>query len=682
MRQQCSKCGNWVEGKKIDTIARKTTRKVVGLARKGGMTATGAAIGSVIPVAGTVVGGAIGFVADILLDDSLNDLTNDIEQTIFDETDYEFNCPKCGHKWIKHSSKQVSQKEPLHSPSLIQHTTAALNSNSSNNLISFRSRGNYCFIFGERHKLSITKYEFASALVEAKLAANVTDALRYYDAMPINLQVQMNEQEVDSAKGILKRKHIPFQLQALQTRNQQTSSNSEPQSTTEEKEQRKFLKCFNDYLDNETEIIENIENAISFIDDVTKQSIVIENDIVKSEFFYLNALCCLFYSKEHPEDSSLCERGDSFIHRALNLLDDEEYRFMALLYRSLLFDNNIPGIAARQRQISDQCPVISKMENCLLKTEYWETVYNDVLHYSLLSSCMILEKKEKYREALQCWELMHRLSDGYSQFIAAYFMFAYHYYNTPGIERNGKLAFKYANEVLSIYDFSENFNSDDLSHQYWQQCLSEIGCMYKEGDGVETNYQKAWEYLSKAVELGGYSDAFIDMADMFEKGLGVPQSNAKAIELYQQAAKLDDEDAIEKLKELQVKSANIGNIVSSLQSANHNNNTQQEQEYVELLKECLEEDNDISPRERRILEKLRVKLGISEIRAKELEEQLLVPQLTEDEQEYLEEYKTCLEEDGEISSKEKRLLEKLRIALGISEERCRTIENQMLQGNY
>lgn len=50
MRLQCSKCGNWVEGQKIDTIARKTTRKVVGLARKGGMAAVGAAIGSVIPV--------------------------------------------------------------------------------------------------------------------------------------------------------------------------------------------------------------------------------------------------------------------------------------------------------------------------------------------------------------------------------------------------------------------------------------------------------------------------------------------------------------------------------------------------------------------------------------------------------------------------------------------------------
>lgn len=679
MRQQCPKCGNWVEGQKVDTIARKATRKVV---RKGSMTAAGAAIGSIIPGAGTLVGGSIGFALDVLLDDQLNGLANDIEQTIFDEVKYEFNCPKCGHKWIRHSSKQVSQKGPLHSPSLIQHTAATLNNNSSNNFINFRSIGNYCFILGERHKLSITKYEFASALVEAKLAANVTDALRFYDAMPINLQVQMNEQEVDSAKGILKRKHIPFQLQALQARNQQTSSSSESQSTTEEKGQRKFLKCFNDYLDNETEIIENIENAISFIDDVTRQSIVIENDIVKSEFFYLNALCCLFYSKEHPEDFSLCERGDSFIRRALNMLDDEEYRFVALLYRSLLFDNNIPEIAAHQRQISDQCPVISKMENCLLKTEYWETVYNDIRYSSLLSSCVILEKKGEYRGALQCWELMHRLSDEYSQFTAAYFMFAYHYYNTPGIERNSQLAFKYANEVLSIYDFSENFNSDDLSHQYWQECLSEIGCMYKEGDGVETNYQKAWEYLSKAVELGGYSDAFIDMADMYEKGLGVPQSYAKAIELYQQAAELDDEDAIERLKELQIKSANIGNIVSSLQSTNHNNNAQQEQEYVELLKECLEEDNNISPRERRILEKLRVKLSISEIRAKELEEQLLVPQLTEDEQEYLEEYKTCLKEDGEISSKERRLLEKLRVALRISEERCRTIENQMLQGNY
>ena len=43
------------------------------------------------------------------------------------------------------------------------------------------------------------------------------------------------------------------------------------------------------------------------------------------------------------------------------------------------------------------------------------------------------------------------------------------------------------------------------------------------------------------------------------------------------------------------------------------------------------------------------------------------------EQEYLDEYKACIEE-GELSPKEIRLLNRLRMSLGISEERAREIE--------
>lgn len=98
-----------------------------------------------------------------------------------------------------------------------------------------------------------------------------------------------------------------------------------------------------------------------------------------------------------------------------------------------------------------------------------------------------------------------------------------------------------------------------------------------------------------------------------------------------------------------------------------------EQEYIEEIKYCLEEDEEISPRERRLLEKLRIKLGITEERAKELEESLLAPALTDDEKEYLEEYKECAA-DGEITAKDRRLLDKLRKMLGISEERAKELE--------
>ena len=101
--------------------------------------------------------------------------------------------------------------------------------------------------------------------------------------------------------------------------------------------------------------------------------------------------------------------------------------------------------------------------------------------------------------------------------------------------------------------------------------------------------------------------------------------------------------------------------------------TEDEKEYLEELKTCMEESGDISASERRLLERLRKHLGISEERASELEESLK-PSLTDDEKEYLKEYKLCLEDGGEISASERRLLDKLRNRLGISEERAKEIE--------
>ena len=125
------------------------------------------------------------------------------------------------------------------------------------------------------------------------------------------------------------------------------------------------------------------------------------------------------------------------------------------------------------------------------------------------------------------------------------------------------------------------------------------------------------------------------------------------------------EDAIQKLSE----SSSKNTLSSDLDLKNN------EQEYLETLKTIYEEDGEISSRERRLLNRLREKLGISERRAQELEDSLKQPQLTADEQEYLDEYRALLDGDNIISNKERRLLEKVRTMLCISERRARELEN-------
>lgn len=103
--------------------------------------------------------------------------------------------------------------------------------------------------------------------------------------------------------------------------------------------------------------------------------------------------------------------------------------------------------------------------------------------------------------------------------------------------------------------------------------------------------------------------------------------------------------------------------------------TGEEQEYLDEVKECLA-DAELGGSERRLLNKLRIKLGISEVRAAELEESLHKPQLTEAEKEYLEAYEDALE-DGVISEKERRLLDKLMKINDISAERASEIEKMI-----
>lgn len=98
-----------------------------------------------------------------------------------------------------------------------------------------------------------------------------------------------------------------------------------------------------------------------------------------------------------------------------------------------------------------------------------------------------------------------------------------------------------------------------------------------------------------------------------------------------------------------------------------------EQDYLENIKDFLEDDAEITPRERRMLDLIRQKLGISEERAKELESSLSAPQLTEDEQEYLGMYREYAEK-GEVTEKERRRLNKFAAAMGISDERMKEIE--------
>ena len=100
--------------------------------------------------------------------------------------------------------------------------------------------------------------------------------------------------------------------------------------------------------------------------------------------------------------------------------------------------------------------------------------------------------------------------------------------------------------------------------------------------------------------------------------------------------------------------------------------SQEEQEYLEMYSEY--SSSGISELNRKMLDKFRSRLGISETRAHELEASCSTPKLTEDEKEYLDMFK-AYDADGEISELDRKMLNKMRVRMGISEERAQELEN-------
>lgn len=91
----------------------------------------------------------------------------------------------------------------------------------------------------------------------------------------------------------------------------------------------------------------------------------------------------------------------------------------------------------------------------------------------------------------------------------------------------------------------------------------------------------------------------------------------------------------------------------------------------------MEESDTITDDDRKYLERKRKRFGISEEKAKEIEQQI-APSLKENEKEYLETYKE-LASSGTLTDRSRRLLERERESLNLSKERAAEIEKMALR---
>lgn len=197
-----------------------------------------------------------------------------------------------------------------------------------------------------------------------------------------------------------------------------------------------------------------------------------------------------------------------------------------------------------------------------------------------------------------------------------------------------------------------------------------------------------WRVRSIIVEKLNVDEAEIEMNASFVNDLGA--DSLDAVELIMEFEK---EFGINIPDEVAERIVTVGDAICYIEDAGgsivfdecNEEETftyENETEYLNELKDVLSE-GEISPRERRLLDKIRIQLGISEERAAELEASLSTSGVSAEEQEYMDELQDILKGGG-ITPRDQKFLDKLKKVNNISDLRAcqleKMVENNLCQG--
>lgn len=671
MNQKCPSCGNYVEGKKKATIGRKMTR---GAVKKGSAVATGALIGSVVPGLGTLVGGALGLAAGALMSDTTIQAADEMYDAAVGEIEYEFSCPKCGRKWTrKINSNQQNQSN-----------ASRRNSNNNSNRNSSSHSDTYTQPATPRYDNTNWQEkfnkEFDSYLETTDKILSSKDAVKQY----INdLKYKFG---ACNDNVICSEFHFLRAFACLQY----SLNNSDDKSLVLlgqnligtalcwlNDEEYKLVSLLFEILAVDTKT-GNAPNKIKKLQLRCPDIPAMENTLFKTEYWqnvyeevcYNQLLDVAIYNEEQNKEGAVIDA----LQRISELADIGyklfAYSFLSKKYveidpaKSFDFARKATAIANFEEEYNSEIPMHRNWLDCVNMLGYcYEEGAGIGVNYEkafeLFQKCAKLELPLGMANLAECYELGHGVSKDIKTALEWYEKAA-----LAGVDSAKEKLEKFAVAISSIPKGSlskEDFYMD-IEDTFGIEGRGVVitgrvkkGCITVGEEIILTNNQNNYSKVSQIIGI----EMFRKLFDYCEEGDNVGIL-LKGIENKNEIPK---GTFVQYYNETLEKSSSLIESIAT-----------DEQIYLDELKACLEEDNEISPKERRLLERLREKLGISAERAKVLEESLVVPQLTDEEKEYLDEYKACIEEDGEISPKERRLLNRIRESLGISEERANKIE--------
>ncbi len=402
------------------------------------------------------------------------------------------------------------------------------------------------------------------------------------------------------------------------------------------------------------------------------------NDTIGSCYYFMASWACYHYlvvnDDPKEEDYQLAHQmGLETINNAIDLLEDDEYLILKSLYELAAID--VEDTCLSDIMYIKECiPQISELENNLISEDYWMLEFNyqygGKLHDLSIVDCKRLEEEEDEDVEKEYEDILIELTSNKDPFLSLAGVTNLNVlYRKRGDIANEFRYSKIGYDKAMILDW-EALEMDTPVYIVACQVVNSYGACLDNGEGTPVDAVRAFNIFEKLYNIK-YPLGISNLAEMYAMGKGVQQDISKAIELYKEAiehAKRNErydwvsQHAQSEVEELQKNVSAISNI----------NSTSDEQEYVEMLQDCMA-DGEITEKDRRALDRLRRVLGISEKRAAEIEESFKQPQLTDDEAEYWEACKDA-KADGNISERDRRSLDRLRRALGISEQRASEIE--------
>lgn len=420
------------------------------------------------------------------------------------------------------------------------------------------------------------------------------------------------------------------------------------------------------YLLNEIdEVINSVPTIEAFMHKMNVYAGQSGSSYMRAAFYFLSAFSGLLFFKDGNAHENLkrniADRAISQIGRAISLHGFDEYRIIERLLRIQTIDN--VNDLFQSIRVATACKV--NQDSWLKKEYYQKSLVPDICFFKILDIDRDMSISSDNKAKL--WKTLINSP------VKDYRMYAnlrvyIHLSDTD------KSADKYLKAAFESKGFS--LDRPDIESPMFVQWLwsavdyAELLCCGG-SNLIGKDYTKGMKMLHTIAELGHAAPCLagrLTLGEMKEKEGDLQ----KALAYYIKAGEMGAEDATRVRKLIADNSKHTSTI--STKSLPNKMVSDMESEYVDEVKACFEDGGEISKGERRLLEKIRIKLGITEERAAELEQSLTAPQLTENEQEYLAEYRECLAEEGEISAGERRLLNRLRDKLGISEERASELE--------